>query len=324
MKNRRFYGWLGNYIMQHLKLRRSLGVLSQADESTLKKFNHYQRRNFPKAQTITREMVVGYLKTNTHLHSSSRANEVIYLRQFCLYLSRLDLAVYLPERSLVPKARPKVRVHIFDVDEIHSLIRAAKALKPNHTLVPHTYATLIALLWVTGLRMGEALRLNLEDIDWSEGLLHVRKTKFFKSRLVPLAESALGALKAYLFVRRQFKYEDHPQAPLFMSLQRKRLSKRTLNTVFRRLTQRAGIKTALGNGPRLHDLRHSFATHTLNDHYKEGKDPNAYLPILATYMGHTDPKHTQVYLHPSIQTLQAASQRFAKQVRTRKCADRRR
>ena len=297
---------------QHLQLRRSLGVLSLADESVLKKFNHYQRQHFPNAQTVTREMMVGYLKTNTHLHSSTRVNEVTHLRQFCLYISRRDMAVYIPERSLVPKARPKICVHIFTSEEIQALIRTAKALKPQTALVPHTYATLIALLWVTGLRMGEALRLNIEDIDFAQGILHIRKTKFFKSRLVPLSESTLRALKAYLILRRKFKYEDYPQAPLFMSLQRKRLAKRTLNFVFKRLTVRAGIKTMDGNRPRLHDIRHSFATHTLNDYYKSGKDPNAYLPILATYLGHTELKHTQVYLHPSISTLQAAAERCEK------------
>lgn len=138
MRDSKFYGWLGRHIVRHLQPRRSLGVLSQANESTLKKFNRYQRDHFPKAKTISREMIVGYLKTTAHLHSSSRVNEVIYLRQFCLYLSRLDLEVYLPERALVPKAKPKVRVHIYDLAEIHALLRAARALKPSHTLVPHT------------------------------------------------------------------------------------------------------------------------------------------------------------------------------------------
>ena len=114
MKNNPFAGGLGKQMTQHLTLRRSLGILSQADEVTLKKFNHYLREHFPRAKTVTREMVVGYLTTNTHLHSSSRVNEVVYVRQFCLFLFRQDLKVYLPERSLVPKAQPKVPIHIFN------------------------------------------------------------------------------------------------------------------------------------------------------------------------------------------------------------------
>jgi len=298
----------------HLKLRRSLGILSQTDEITLKKFNRYQSENFSGAKTVTRDMVMGYLKTNTHLHSSSRVNEVIYLRQFCLYLFRQDLKVYLPERSLVPKARPKVPIHIFREKDIQVLIRTARDLKPRKSS-SSPYAVLIGLLWVTGLRMGEAIRLNRDDIDFAQGILHVRKTKFFKSRLVPLSESTLRALKEYLSHRRP-PNEAGPQAPVFLSEKGKRLCKGTLHYVFRRLTARARIRNVHGKSPRLHDIRHSFATQTLNDHYQQGKDPNAYLPILATYLGHADGKHTQVYLHVMPQVLQAASDRFRNHIET--------
>lgn len=259
-------------------------------------------------------MIVGYLKTTTHLHASSRVNEVIDRRQFCRYLSRRDRAVYIPERSLVPKARSKVRVHIFTPAEIQARLRTAQALKPNRTLVPHTYARLIALLWVTGLRGGEALRLNLEDIDLTEGILHIKKTKFFKSRLVPLSESTVHAIKAYLVVRKKFNCEDPAPAPLFMSLQRKRLAKSTVQSVFKPLTVRAGITPVEGRGPRLHDLRHSFATQTLNDYYQAGKDPSACLAILAPYMGPSDLNYPPVYLPPSMLTLEAAAERFEKHV----------
>lgn len=312
MNNRNFHGRLGKQMVQHLKLRRSLGVMSLANESTLKKFNRYQKENFPTAKTVTRDMMVGYLKTNTQLHSSSRVNEVIYLRQFCLYLFRQDLKVYIPERSLVPKARPKVAIHIFKEEEIRTLIGLARKLKWKKAPAP--YAALIGLLWVTGLRMGEAIRLNLEDIDFNEGILHVRQTKFFKSRLIPLSESTLKALKEYRALRQASCAE--PQSPLFMSSRGNRLCKVTLHCVFKQLTAWAGIRNVQGKNPRLHDIRHSFATQTLNDHYQKGKDPNAYLPILATYMGHADGKYTQAYLHVSTQVLQAASERFRNHVDT--------
>ena len=258
-------------------------------------------------------MVVGYLKTNAGLHSSSQVNEVIYLRQFCLHLFRQDLKVYIPERSLVPRARPKVSIHIFKEEEIRTLIGLARNLKWKKSSAPFPYAVLIGLLWVTGLRMGEAVRLNRGDIDFNKGILHVRQTKFFKSRLVPLSESTLKALKEYLSLRMP-PYEACPQAPLFTSLKGKRLCKVTLHCVFRGLTARSGIRNVQGKSPRLHDIRHSFATQTLNDYYQKGKDPNAYLPILATYMGHADGKYTQAYLHVSTQVLQAASERFRNHV----------
>jgi integrase len=177
-------------------------------------------------------------------------------------------------------------------------------------LRPHTYATLIGLLWVSGLRVGEAIRLNLEDVDREQAILYIRQTKNSKSRLVPVSVSTLNALLAYRDMRAQFGHDTSSKAPLFVSQRARRLVRRTVDGTFRILTRELGLKSVYGREPRVHDLRHSWATRCLAGLYQGGKDPNALLPVLATYLGHANIACTTVYLHPSTELLMQAGSRF--------------
>jgi integrase/recombinase XerD len=143
------------------------------------------------------------------------------------------------------------------------------------------------------------VRLNLEDVDLEKGILHIRQTKNFKSRLVPVANSTRVALVAYRDMRSRLGLDQNLQAPFFVNQRKVRCAHRTVDGTFRMLTRELGLMSAYGREPRLHDLRHTWATRCLARLYETGKDPNAMLPVLATYLGHMNIACTTVYLHPA-------------------------
>jgi integrase len=255
-------------------------------------------------------MVIGFLSNSGHLQAASVYIRFICLRQFCRFLFQLDPDNYVPETRLIPPGPTVRRPHIYTTAEAMKLIKLAAMLTPEGSLRPHTYSTLISLLWVSGLRIGEALRLNLEDVDIDNAVLHIRQSKFLKSRLVPLTLSAASALEKYKKRRAEYGHDQRPNAPFFVNERARRCTHRTVEVTFLTLVRQSGIRTVQGRIPRLHDFRHTFATRCLNEIYQTGKDPSASLPLLATYLGHVSIACTQVYLHPSVGLLAAAGRRF--------------
>ena len=313
---RKFSGPLAHMIKRHLELRRSLGFIMTGAEHTLGVFDKYMLKCYPKAKKVTRSMVIGYLKTILHLHSTSRSMEVSHIRQFCFFLFQFMPDTYIPESSLVPPGNGKIKPHIYTETEIYKLIQLAKQLTPPGSLRPHTYATVIGLLWVTGLRIGEIVRLNIEDVDLENRLIYVQRTKFCKSRVVPISKSSVIVLSDYKEKRRSFGHDNSNTAPFFVNERANRLIRILVGHTFRNLTKQLEIKTEQGGYPRLHDLRHTFATRWLNEFYQTGKDPTAYLPVLATYLGHVKVAYTERYLHISVQLLEKAGQKFKKYIST--------
>jgi site-specific recombinase XerD len=262
----------------------------------------------------------GYASLNTFLTPAvllvknapqrARHSQLSVLRQFCRFLFQLDPESYIPEWHLLPAAKSDFQPHIYTMNEVVQLMEAARGLPPAGSLRPHTYSTLIGLLWATGLRGGELVRLNIEDVDLDKGILHIRQTKNFKSRLVPLAESTRMALLAYRDLRARLGMAQHPHSPFFINERRHRCARRTVIGTFRMLTRQLGLKSAYGREPRLHDLRHTWATRSLAGIYESGQDPNAALPVLATYLGHVNIACTTIYLHPATELLVQAGARF--------------
>ena len=189
------------------------------------------------------------------------------------------------------------------------LLAAAAGLPPPNSLRPHTYRTLLGLLYSTGIRIGEALALNLEDFHREEQNLYVAAGKFRKARWVSLSGTASEALGQYV-EKRQPLGPGEPAAPLFLDCRGRRLCHPTVYDAFRRLLSQCGIPHHRDTGPRIHDLRHTFAVHRLLAWYRDGQDVNARLPWLATYLGHVDIRSTQVYLHATAELLEQVDERF--------------
>jgi integrase/recombinase XerD len=308
------FGPFSKSISRHLELRRALGYQLKNNDTILKDFDNFVAKHFPDATIVTRPMVAGYLETQRNVKLRTQHGKLTVLRQFCRFLFQLNPDSYIPGTGLLPASRGDFQPYIYTPKEVLDLIELSKRLTPTTSLRPHTYATLIGLLWVSGLRIGEALRLNLQDVDWEAGVLHIDRTKFFKSRLVPLTQSTVNALKRYAEIRKQLGHEQSPTAPLFVNRRRRRYAHRTVKGTFLDLSRQLGLKSSQGRDPRLHDFRHSFATRCLARFYREKEDPTLGLPVLATYLGHANIACTTVYLHPSEDVLHHAGLRFQQHI----------
>ena len=196
--------------------------------------------------------------------------------------------------GLLPYRYQRTRPYIYCDQEIERLLAAARALAGG--LRGWIYHCLFGLLSVSGLRISEALNLKLDDIDLRENVLTIRKTKFGKSRLVPLHPSTRKVLHRYLRQRSRF-LAGGPASHLFVSGTGNRLSACEVRRTFCTLSRQIGLRGAsASHGPRLHDFRHSFAVKTLLHWYRSGLEIEVRLPILSTYLGHVCPSHTYWYL----------------------------
>ncbi len=218
----------------------------------------------------------------------------------------------------LPAHRPRVprsfRPHIYTRDELQRLLDATAVLKHDRfPLREATFRTLLLLLYGAGLRSGEALRLRCCDVDLRDRVLAVNNTKFFKSRLVPVGVALADALAAYADQRRHLPMPAASGSAFFASPAGTPVSRGQLERAFARVRVHAGLQGPPGRrGPRLHDLRHTFAVHRLVSWYREGADVHASLPLLATYLGHVRLAGTQAYLPMTAELLDEASKRFAR------------
>lgn len=220
----------------------------------------------------------------------------------------------MPEAIRSAKSEASRIPYIFTKRQIQDLLSEAAKLQPQHSLRPHTYRTLFGLLYTTGLGIGEAMALQIKDFHPESIRLHIREGKFHKSRWVPLSSSTCTMLQVYLH-KRQNATASAGEHPLFISLRHSRLSHCTVNQAFCSLLKQCRIHKSKGNGPRIHDLRHTFAVHCLLKWYSNGQDVNAKLPALATYMGHVDVGSTQIYIQATPELYEQAHQRFLTYVR---------
>src|SRR5262249_50423843 len=213
-----------------------------------------------------------------------------------------------PPADLVPWRPCRATPYLYSDADIAALIAAAASLRfPLRTAA---YQTLIGLLAVTGIRVGEAIRLDRADLDLPDGVLTVRESKFGKSRLLPLHPTTAEALRAYLRLRDRL--HPQPSTPaVFISPAGTRLLYCNVHSTFQRLARQAGLQPRSAScRPRIHDLRHSFAVRSLLDAYASGQDGQARLTLLATYLGHVDPSATYWYLAAAPELLALAGQRL--------------
>ena len=194
---RKYLSNFASFMERYLKLRMSMGYTCRKAKRHLHEFDFYLSKYHADAKTVTKQVVVGFLENAKLLGSKDHNGRLTSLRIFLRYLFQFDIGTYIPEKSLAVPYKIKTKPHIYTKSQILRLLEAAKSLPPASSLRPHTYYTIIGLLWVTGLRIGEVVRLNVEDVDLKQGLLYVKKTKFSKSRIVPISKSSTNALCIY-------------------------------------------------------------------------------------------------------------------------------
>jgi integrase len=226
-------------------------------------------------------------------------------RGFARYLAGIDPATEIPPVGLVPLRHQRPAPFLYSDADITRLLAAARALTPGSRGL--TYYTLLGLLAATGMRIGEAISLDLGDIDDEQATLLVRESKFGKSRLVPLQPSTMAALRDYLQVRAGVGRAGREPA-LFVGRTGRRLVYQVVGDTFRHLLVDTGVGAGAPRRPRLHDLRHRFAIVTLVGWYRSDEPVQPKLPVLSTYLGHREPSSTYWYLSaaPELLTLAAA------------------
>ena len=227
-------------------------------------------------------------------------------RGFARYMAGLDARTEVPPPGLIAGRRRWRPPFIYSPGDIEALLARARQLTP---MPAATHETLIGLLAATGLRVGEAIRLDRADLDWDDAVLTIRESKFGKTRMVPVLDSTLSALDRYARTRDQL-CPHAATASFFVSAAGTRLICACVGQAFRRLRDRAGIGAGADRPPRIHDLRHTFAVRTLLGWYQAGHDAEARLPILSTYLGHRDPRSTYWYLSAAPELLALAARQL--------------
>jgi len=309
MRTRKLRSCLAEKMQCFIDLRRLSGTDYQSQAQLLGYFDRFLVEQRVTEPRITRDITDAYQQSLGRLCRRNQENHLGVVRQFCEYLSRTDPRCYIPEplrRIRWEEARPR---HIYSTTEVQAILAAASELPPPNSLRPETYRTLLGLLYSTGIRIGEALALNLEDFHRDQPSLWIAEGKFRKARWVPLSSSTSRALQQYVQTRQKISPLS-PDSPLFLSRRSRRLPYSTVNYTFRNLLQQSGIPHHKHTGPRIHDLRHTFAVHRLLAWYRDGQDVNARLPWLATYMGHVNIHATQVYLRPTAELMEQVDRRF--------------
>jgi len=230
---------------------------------------------------------------------------------------RYALSRGLVRTSPLPTTKPRrpqpFVPYIYRPEELQRLLNASLSYQKNRSIVePHMVQTLLLLLYGTGLRLSEALCLNLADVNLKQAILTIRDTKFFTSRLVPINPLLNQKLLQYATLRHQAGHAQNDDAPFFVKRNGQRVSIWNMEQAFQRIRQRACVCRSDGARyqPRLHDLRHTFAVHRLTSWYQEGKDVQRLLPQLSTYLGHRHLAATSVYLTMTPELLAQAAQRF--------------
>ena len=283
-------------VSEYLELRRSLGFRLKKDELYLGNFADFMERRH--ATHITAKLAVRWARQPASTDPNYLAGRLRAVRSFARYRILSDPRTEIPATDLLARRRITFQPHIFSAEEIKRILAGSLRQWGGAT---RFYClgryTIYGLISVTGMRVGEVLRLDLDDVDLNQGVITIRNTKFGKSRLVPVHETTRVALQRYRDERDAFLAGSIVK-PFFISTYGRRVGHTALDRAFRRLTRRLGMRGASDPaGPRLHDLRHTMAVEVLRRCYSAGAGPERRLPALSTYLGHTHLTYTYWYLH---------------------------
>jgi integrase len=290
----------------YLRLRRSLGHELAEAHRLLPRFVAYLE--FVGAQTVTIESALAWAQQpGADPATSVWPRRMTIARGFARHMASIDVQTEIPPLGLIPSRQRWQPPYIYSTADVEALMAAARAIR--FRLPAATHETVIGLLASTGIRVGEAIRLDRADIDRVNGVLHIRESKFGKSRFVPVLPSTLAALGRYAQDRDRLL--PNPATPsFFVSVRGTRLIYPVVQQVFQRLRESAGVGVGSTIRPRIHGLRHTFAVRTLMEWYRTGQDVEARLPTLSTYLGHRDPRSTYWYLSAAPELLALAAGRL--------------
>lgn len=286
---------LADHVERYVKLRQILGFELRDAARNLR---HFARFADERGDT--------HVCTSTALEwaAEGASPHVRYVRLRCAvqlarFLHAEDSGHEIPPRAPFPRSKSRRKPYIYTPDEIKRLLEAARRIRATYPLRRQIYTTLLGLIAATGLRISEALDLLLDDV-LSDGILRIRDTKFGKTRLVPLHPTVVGALRRYLDVRQKAATTDEH---VFLSAGNTRISSTMADFTFRRILVLSGVGSGAERRPRIHDLRHTFATRALEKCEINRQAVGRHFVALATYLGHAEIANTYWYLEATAELL---------------------
>jgi integrase/recombinase XerD len=293
----------------YLRLRRALGHKLADAARLLPRFVTHLDANG--ATTITVETALAWVqRPDADPSSTIWMRRMTVVRGFARHMSGIDPATEVPPLGLVTFRNRWRPPFIYSSADVEALMAAVPRLVAT-PLRAATYQTMIGLLGATGMRVGEVIALTRSDVDWADGVLVARTSKFNKSREIPVDATTVHALASYAETRD--RYVSRPESPTFFITSRGTpVIYPDFSAKFRELLTASRVGDGSPARPRIHDLRHSFAVHTLVRWYRAGEDVGALLPRLSTYLGHLTPGYTYWYLSAAPELLALAAARLEK------------
>lgn len=289
LRSKKFCSSLADKMKNYLVMKRATGYIYEYEEYMLLDLDNYL---FAHNAQLDQRTFYAWLNQHSNLHSTTQNHYYGQISQFCRYLRRYDINQFVPSHLLSPRITPLKTPTIVAPEDIQKLFEEIQKLPETsrtHLRKP-AFSIMLTLLFFCGLRRNEVINLNIEDADIDNGVLTIKKSKFFKTRYVPMDNTVTTKLKEYMDKRLNCKFSNTPQSPLFCSSRHRRYFENTFYQVIKRLQKKIGLNF------RLHDLRHTFAIRRLLAWYRQGVDVQAMLPILSQYMGHGEVAYTAHYL----------------------------
>ena len=297
-------------LQEYVDLRRGLGYKMRDEGLQLPRFVTFMEDHC--AEHISVKLALEWAQSAS-VQPAEWARRLCFVRGFARHRSAVDSLTEIPQPGLLPHRSKRAKPHMYTEDEIRRLLEAALELSvawPSTSLRPWVFHGLLGLLSVTGMRLSEALNLELADVDLERAVLTIRGAKFGQWRLVPVHPSTCAVLAEY--IQRRTKFFRHPVSTyLFVSRRGSRLDVGRVHRAFYTLSHSTGLRAVgASKGPRLHDFRHRFAVQTLTRWYQAGKDPGREMPLLSNYLGHVCISGTYWYLSANPELMAQAMARM--------------
>jgi len=296
---------LSVHVQDYLRLRRALGFKLEFPGHVLPQLAAYL--DAAGEPTLTAALAVAWAGLPEGVQPISLAHRLGAARGFAKYLQTIEPATEVPPYGIWPSTAPRPVPYLWSAGDVGRLLDAAHRLDPP--LRAATHHTLLGLLAATGLRIGEARRLDRDDVDLTDGVLNIGDAKFGRSRLVPLHLTVTHALGVYAECRDRLDPTSKRSARFFVSHRGAPLTYGAVHETFVALTTAIGLRTPTSR-PRVHDLRHSFAVQTLIDWHRSDVDIDGRMAVLSTYLGHVSAAGTYWYLSAAPELMDLAVARL--------------
>ena len=299
-------------VQDYIDMRRSLGFRMNDEYRSLLAFATFMEQQ--QAPFITVELALEWAQQPLNVLPSWHAQRLSYVRVFARHRKATDPRTQVPPAELLPFRPQRAKPYLYSDEEIKNLLRAARNMSYAYergALRPWAFHCLFGLLAVTGMRVGEARNLKLPDVDVDSAVLTIRNAKFGRDRLVALHQTTCEVIADYI-ARRERHWKSLPVSTyLFVSSRGNRLDTGDINRTFHKLSRQIGLRGETdSHGPRLHDMRHRFATTTLVNAYRQNRKPEQMVPVLSTWLGHVKVADTQWYLEASPELMDEAMRRL--------------